>query len=111
MTNNNSHRDCRHEATKAARTACRKLRAQGIDTTTGLAEIAAHHVARTTDHNLYCGWHNAMSYLENWTDSQIEDPTAEWCKGEPTRAIVIQGTEDLLSDLCRCQDSPDNWHV
>lgn len=109
---NNSHRDCRHEATKAARTACRKLRAQGIDTTAGMAEVVAHRIVRAhPSHNLYCAWHNAMSYLENWTDSQAEDPTAEWCKGEPTHTIVFEGTRDLVGDLCRCDDAPDNWHV
>lgn len=106
---NNSHRDCRHEATKAARTTCRKLRAQGIDTTTGLAEVVAHRLTRETDHNLYCAWHNAMSYLENWDDSRAEG--CDWAQAEPTHAIVTEGTRDMIGDLCRCDYSPDNWHV
>lgn len=107
----NSHRDCRHEATKAARTACRKLRAQGEDTTAGQDARVAHRLARDTDHNLYCCWQNTMSYLENWTTSQIETPDAEWCKGDPSDATVTEGTRDMLSGLCCCHDSYDRFNV
>jgi hypothetical protein len=109
--NNNSHRDCRHEATKAARTECRKLRAQGIDTTAGIDAIAAHRLHRAyPDHNLYCCWSIAMSFLENYTTSQIEDPTADWCKGEPTPELIFAQASDAMSGMCRCEDSYDRFY-
>lgn len=105
---NNSHRDCRHEATKAARTACRKLRAQGIDTTTGIDSVVAHRLHRAhPEHNLYCCWHATMSYVENWDDSRAEG--CDWAQAEPTADVVFTGTEDLLGGLCRCHEAYDNF--
>lgn len=99
----NSHRHCDHDATKAARAACRKLRAQGIDTTLGLEDLAANRLHRAhPDHSRYCCWHACMAYTENWEQSRVEDPTAEWCKDDPTVEIVIEGAADLLDGLCNC---------
>lgn len=100
---NNSHNDCDHDATKAARTACRKLRAQGIDTTLGQADLIANRLHRKhPDHTRNCHWHNAMAYLENWDLSQHEDPTAEWCKGEPSHDVVFNGAENMIGFICNC---------
>ena len=98
----NSHRYCDHDATKSARAKCRKLRAQGIDTTLGLADLAANRLARKhTDHSRNCAWHCAMAWLENWDDSQREG--CDWAQGEPTPDDVFQGAEDLLGDICYCE--------
>jgi hypothetical protein len=97
----NRHRYCDHDATKAARTACRKLRAQGIDTTLGLDDLVANRLARKhTDHMRNCCWHAVMSYLENWEDSRREG--CDWAQAEPTPEIVFDGAEPLLDDLCHC---------
>lgn len=99
----NTHRHCDHDATKTARAACRKLRAQGIDTTLGLADLAANRVSRiVTDHTRNCAWHCAMSYLENWDTSQAEDPTAEWCKGEPSVELLVGAVRDMIGGMCYC---------
>lgn len=98
----NSHRHCTHEATKAARTACRKLRAQGIDTSAGTVDIAAARLHRANpDHTLNCCWHAVMAIAENWAESQVEDPTADWCKGEPTPAYLAEEGVHML-DMCNC---------
>lgn len=101
MTTSHSH--CDHDATRAARAACRKLRAQGIDTTLGLSDLAANRLHRAnSDHTRNCCWHVVSSYIENWYQSQGEDPTAEWCKGDPSVGIVLQGASDMLGDMCYC---------
>ncbi len=109
MTNNNSHRHCTHEATKAARAACRKLRAQGQDTTAGLETRVTHALHRAfPDHNLYCCWHAVSSYSENYQTSKVEDPTAAWCAAdEPTDAELLSWSSDGVGDMCRCDDSPE----
>lgn len=100
---NNTHSHCTHEATKAARTACRKLRAQGVDTTAGVEDIAAARLHRShSDHTLNCCWHAVMAIAENWVTSQVEDPTAEWCKGDPTPAVLVEAASDLIGDYCHC---------
>lgn len=99
----NSHRHCDHDATKAARTACRKLRAQGIDTTLGLSDLVANRLHRANpDHTRDCCWHVTSAFLENWSDSQAEDPTAEWCKGEPTSEAILRQASDALGQMCYC---------
>lgn len=99
MTNSHSH--CDHDATRAARAACRKLRAQGIDTTLGLDDLVANRLARKhTDHTRNCCWHVTMAYLENWDDSRAEG--CDWAQADPTPGIVFQGAEDMLDDLCKC---------
>lgn len=99
----NSHRYCDHEATKAARTACRRLRAQGIDTTLSLQDLAANRLSRiVTDHTRTCCWHQVMAVLENWAQSQAEDPTADWCKGEPTVEYLVNEARCLIDNCCLC---------
>jgi hypothetical protein len=99
----NSHRHCDHDATKAARAACRKLRAQGIDTTLGVEDLAANRLHRANpDHTRNCCWHQVMSVSENWAVSQVEDPTAEWCKGEPTVDYLIEQGACMLDACCLC---------
>ncbi len=66
----------------------------------GLDDYAAKLAAEKSGHSVYCSWHNVMAYLENWTTSQIEDPTAEWCKGEPTVDLLVEWA--VSSDTCRC---------
>lgn len=101
MTNSHSH--CDHDATKSARAACRKLRAQGIDTTISSDNLAAARLHRiATNHDLRCCWHVTMAILENWDTSQIEDPTAEWCKGEPTVDYLVDTGRDLIGGICYC---------
>lgn len=102
---NNSHRDCVHPATKAGRAACRKNNQAGIrdfyaDRSMRVAE-ALHRLF--PEHSIACITSVVDSYLQNWYDSQIEDPTAEWCKGEPTDRAAMNAA-DMISGLCRCDE-------
>lgn len=73
--------------------------------TAPIQDRAAFEVARLTGHTLYCAGHCVACYDENWADSRDEDPTAEWCKGEPTLADLIEGGRDLVSGLCYCENA------
>lgn len=90
----NSHRHCDHDATKAARTACRKLRAQGIDTTLGLADLVANRLHRANaDHTRTCCWHVAMSLIENHDLDHDEDLSPE---------ALLELAQEHLTNLCQC---------
>lgn len=98
----NSHRHCDHDATKAARAACRKLRAQGIDTTLSLQDLAANRLHRRVndDHTRNCCWHQVMSVIENWDQSQAEGH--DWAKGEPTVDYLVEEAACLIDNNCLC---------
>lgn len=64
--------------------------------------IATGKVAAETGHTTYCAWHAVMAVSENWDTSQIEDPTAVWCQGDPTVGDLVEPARDLISGYCHC---------
>jgi hypothetical protein len=54
------------------------------------------------DHTRHCAWHNVMALVENWDESQAEDPTAEWCQGEPTHDYLTENALDMIDGYCQC---------
>ena len=70
----------------------------------GSIDIATDEAFAQLDgaHTRNCCWHLVMSYAENWTASQVEDPTAEWCKGEPTVDLMVNFALDSCDGMCNC---------
>ncbi len=68
----------------------------------GTDEKAANLIARRSSHSVHCGWHGAMSIAENWDTSRYEDPTAEWCQGEPTVEYLAAEGLTMSDAQCEC---------
>lgn len=78
-----------------------------ITPSTSPFDQAVEQLVAETGHTKYCVWQAVRSYDENWADSRVEDPTAEWCKNDPTVGQLIEGSHPLVGDMCRCADAPE----
>lgn len=97
-----THTNCDHDSTKSARAACRKLRAQGVDTTLGTIDLAANRVHRANpDHSHNCAWHAVMAVAENWDYSRDVEHNPSFA-GDVTMHTLLENAPDLLDTNCQC---------